>query len=191
MLYLFLGLAVFFGVHFMSSRREWRSNTLEMVGEKAFKGVYTFISFAGLALLIYGFGQYRAGGYISLWTPPKAMMHLNLLLSSLAMVMIFAANFKGGVIKSTLKHPFLIGIKTWALGHLLANGDVGSTLIFTSFLLYAVYNRIDHKKRGTLHPEKQPFGRGDVQAIALGVTVSAFLILGGHKWLIGVDAIAR
>jgi uncharacterized membrane protein len=191
MLFLLLGLAVFFGVHFMTSRRQWRSDTLEMVGEGVYKGVYSAISFVGLALIAYGFGAYRAEGYIPLWSLPKGFMHLNLLLSSLAMVMIFAANKHNGLIKSTLKHPFLIGIKTWALGHLLANGDMGSLLIFGSFLVYAVINRIQLKKRGIENPPKMPFGKGDIQAITIGVAVSAFLIMGGHKWLIGVSAIAR
>ena len=50
-------------------------------------------------------------------------------------------------IKAKLKHPFLVAIKTWALAHLIANGDLASIILFGSFLAYAVYDRITLKRR--------------------------------------------
>jgi gluconate 5-dehydrogenase len=48
-----------------------------------------------------------------------------------------------GRIKATLKHPMLVGIKLWALAHLIANGDLGSIVLFGSFLAWAAFDRID------------------------------------------------
>ena len=42
----------------------------------------------------------------------------------------------------------LAGVKTWAFAHLLSNGDLGSILLFGSFLAWAVYARIAAKRRG-------------------------------------------
>ena len=37
----------------------------------------------------------------------------------------------------------LVGVKTWAVAHLISNGDLGSIVLFGSFLAWAVY-RPDH-----------------------------------------------
>ena len=44
--------------------------------------------------------------------------------------------------QAQLKHPMLVGVKTWALAHLLSNGDLGSIVLFGSFLAWGVYDRI-------------------------------------------------
>ena len=41
----------------------------------------------------------------------------------------------------------LAGVKTWALAHLLSNGDLGSILLFGGFLAWGVYARIAAKRR--------------------------------------------
>ena len=63
-----------------------------------------------------------------------------------AFIFIVAA-YVPGQIKEKLKHPFLVAIKTWALAHLIANGDLASIILFGSFLAYAVYDRITLKRR--------------------------------------------
>ena len=63
-----------------------------------------------------------------------------------AFIFLVAA-YVPGKIKAKLKHPFLVAIKTWALAHLIANGDLASIILFGSFLAYAVYDRISLKHR--------------------------------------------
>ena len=41
----------------------------------------------------------------------------------------------------------LAGVKLWALGHLLANGDLASMILFGSFLAYGVVDMISSNKR--------------------------------------------
>ena len=41
----------------------------------------------------------------------------------------------------------LLAVKIWATAHLLANGDLGSILLFGSFLAWAVAARISAKRR--------------------------------------------
>ena len=77
------------------------------------------------------------------------MRHITIGLMLLASIFMAAA-FVPSHIKSKLKHPMLAGIKTWALAHLLSNGDLGSILLFGSFLAWGVYARIAAKRRGDL-----------------------------------------
>ena len=41
----------------------------------------------------------------------------------------------------------LAGVKLWATAHLLANGDLGSIILFGSILAWAVIDRISLKPR--------------------------------------------
>ncbi len=41
----------------------------------------------------------------------------------------------------------LLAVKIWATAHLLANGDLGSILLFGGFLAWAVSARISLKRR--------------------------------------------
>jgi uncharacterized membrane protein len=82
----------------------------------------------------------------------------------------------------------LIAIMLWALGHLLANGDLASLLLFGSFLAYAVYDRISVGQRHALGPLGEAKGGlpGDVAAIAGGLVLYALLLFWGHQKLTGV-----
>ena len=90
--------------------------------------------------------------------------------------------------RPTVKHPFLVAIKTWALAHLIANGDLASIILFGSFLAYAVYDRITLKRReptsligvpGTGPP------RNDVIAVVLGTVLYVVFLVWLHPLLIG------
>ena len=101
----------------------------------------------GLAIIIYGYGQYHAHELIQVWSPPAFMRHITEGLMLFA-VIFFTAAFIPSHIKAKLKHPMLAGVKTWALAHLLSNGDLGSILLFGAFLAWGVYARIAAKRRG-------------------------------------------
>ena len=63
-----------------------------------------------------------------------------------AIIFIVAAYIPGHI-KRVLKHPMLVGVKLWALAHLIANGDLGSIILFGSILAWAVFDRITLKRR--------------------------------------------
>ena len=46
------------------------------MGEGGYKIFYALVSLAGLALIAWGFADYRATGWIDVWTPPKAFKHI-------------------------------------------------------------------------------------------------------------------
>lgn len=184
-----LGLVLFLGAHSLPTVPERRAELVNRFGAGGYKGLFTVASLAGIVLIAVGFGLYRQSGYIPVWTPPRGMSHLTLLLMWLALI-AFASSGLPGEIKRRLKHPMLAGTKIWALAHLLANGDLGSMLLFGSFLAWAVYDRISVKRREPAAGAWIPpgFGRNDVLAILGGTVVWGLLIL-LHPWLIGVSVI--
>jgi len=77
---LVLGLAVFIGPHVLVSLRDARAHIIERVGLGAYKGLFSVVSVAGIALIAYGFSWYRATGWIEVWQPPAFMRHVTIAL---------------------------------------------------------------------------------------------------------------
>lgn len=190
---LILGLVLLIGTHAFTMARGPRARLRERMGEGAYKGIYSLLSLVGIVLVSIGYGQYRANGYIPVWDPPVWTRHLSLLLVWFAFV-AFVAAYLPGRIKSRLKHPMLAGVKIWALAHLISNGDLGSILLFGSFLAWAVAARISTKRRDEVvyhgGPAAAPMGwRNDVAAIAIGTLAYIAFAFWLHPWLIGVAVV--
>ena len=121
--------------------------------------------------------------------------HLALPLVWLAFVAMVSAYFPGRI-RRALKHPMLAGLKIWALAHLLANGDLGSIILFAALLAWAVVARIAAKRRDEVRdhggPVAEPAGwRNDVLAIAIGTAAYLAFLIWLHPLLIGVPALPR
>jgi uncharacterized membrane protein len=80
----------------------------------------------------------------------------------------------------------LVSIKIWAVAHLLANGDLASILLFGSFLVWAVFDRISVKRRAAPIPAAGPVAN-DVIAVVAGLAVYALFVWRLHEWLFGVS----
>jgi uncharacterized membrane protein len=187
---LILGLVVFLGSHAFSMARGPRAALVAKLGEGPYKGLYSLVSLAGIVLIAIGYGQYRQVGYIPVWDPPVWTRHLALLLVWVAFV-CFAAAYLPGRIKRHLKHPMLAGVKIWALAHLIANGDLGSILLFGSFLAWAVVARISVKRRDEAVEHGAPSGsslnlRNDALAVVVGTVAYIAFAVWLHPALIGV-----
>ena len=161
MLLMLSGLVLFIAVHTFTSLRAARAQLIGRLGDGPYRGLYSALSVVALVLIVYGFGTYRAGGMIPVWFPPRFMTHIAMTLLLVSMIALVAAYAPTGFIKSRLKHPMLVGVKAWALAHLLVNGDLGSILLFGSILGYAVFARISLKRRpDAVVPAATPFGKG-------------------------------
>ncbi len=186
---LIVGLLLFLGVH--STRvfaSDWRSQTVARLGEKPFKGIYALLSFAGLALLVWGYGQARQQG-VTLWNPPTAMRHIAALLTLVAFVLLAAAYVPGNQIKARWHHPMVLATKVWALAHLLANGSLAGTVLFGSSLLWSVLLFAASRKRDRREQTVYAAGTAGATAISVVVGVVAWAVFAFwlHRVLMGVS----
>ena len=186
---LVLGLAIFIGVHLVTTARGFRAALIARVGEWPYKGAYTLASLAGLLLIAWGFATYRATGWVVVWTPPAFARHIVVAAMWPAMILMVAAYIPGSI-KTTLKHPMLVAVKLWAVSHLVANGDLGSIVLFGAILAWAVYDRITLKHRTDPGGPPIPIGgrRNDVMAIVVGTIVYFAIGFVFHPLVIGVPA---
>ncbi|MGL4495109.1 MAG: NnrU family protein [Beijerinckiaceae bacterium] len=190
---LIAGLMIFFAGHAVTMARSLRASLIQAMGEGPYKLAYSAASAIGLVMIVWGFASYRASGYIPVWTPPKALTHIALLLN-VPVFILLAAAYLPGRIKTAAKHPMLLAVKIWATAHLLANGDLGSMLLFGAFLAWAVIARISAKKRGESIPGNAlvaPSARNDGLAIVVGLAAYALVAFWLHPLLIGVPVISR
>jgi len=180
------GLVLFIGAHVFIALRPQRAAVIAAIGEWPYKGALSLISLAGLFLIFKGFGAYLEAGPIPLWSPPRFMRHITEALMLPACIFL-ASTYLPGHIKRVVKHPMLTAVKTWALAHLLVNGDVGGILLFGSLLAWAVYDRITLKHRSDPGGPPIPDGgyRNDIAAVIVGLILYAALALVFHPLVVG------
>lgn len=189
---LIIGLAIFLGIHSLRIvAPRWRQAQIARLGEQPWKLAYSALSAVGLALIVWGYGVARATPVV-LWNPPTGMRHVAGLLTLVAFVFLAAAYVPRNHFKARFHHPMVLGVKAWALGHLLANGTVADLLLFGGFLIWAVCSFIAARRRDRLAATTYAAGtaRGTLIAILAGTLAWALFAFWLHGVLIGVRPFA-
>jgi uncharacterized membrane protein len=85
----------------------------------------------------------------------------------------------------------LAGTMLWAVAHLIANGDLGSIILFGAVLIWAIYDRISLKSRSDAGAPPIPVGGAgnDILAVVVGIIAYAALALVFHPRVIGAAVI--
>jgi uncharacterized membrane protein len=189
---LVIGLVLFIGAHVFVTFRAQRDAVVARIGEWPYKGVMALVSLIGIILIAYGFGAYRATSWIDVWYPPRWTFYITQILMWPASICVVAAYSRGNIWRK-LKHPMLVGVKTWAVAHLISNGDLGSIVLFGSFLAWAVYDRITLKRRTDPGAPPIPVGghRNDVIALVIGTILYLALGLVFHPMVVGIPVFGR
>jgi uncharacterized membrane protein len=186
-----LGLVLFLGAHVFVTMREQRDALIKAIGAGPYRGLFSLVSLVGIVLIGYGFAWYRSDGLIPVWSPPGWTRHIVEVLMWPASILVVAAYIPGNI-KRAVGHPMLVGVKTWAVAHLTANGDLGGIILFGAVLLWAGYDRATLKRRTDPGAPPIPVGgvKNDIAAIVVGTIVYLALGLVFHPIVIGLPAFA-
>jgi uncharacterized membrane protein len=192
LLVLIVGLVIFIGAHVFVTRREARAAVIARIGLMPYRVLFGLVSLAGIVVIAWGFADYRATGYIQVWSPPQWMRYVTQLLVWPAIIFATAAYVRGDIARK-LKHPLLVGIKLWAFAHLLSNGDLGGIILFGAILGWAVFDRITLKHRSDAGAPAIPYGgrRNDMIAVVAGTILYLALGLVFHPLFIGIPVFGR
>jgi uncharacterized membrane protein len=188
MAYLVLGLVLFLGTHSLRIvANDWRTQTIARVGEMPFKGVYSLVSIIGFALVVWGFSVARETP-LMLWMPPRGLRHAAALLTLIAFVLLAATYLPSNAIKARFHHPMVLAVKTWALAHLLANGNLAHVVLFGSFLVWGVLCFIAARRRDRAQNTVYPAGssKGTVTTLVVGSLAWAIFALWLHGLILGI-----
>lgn len=189
MLQLLIGIVLFFGMHSASIVALPLRDRIVASGENAWKGIYALASLAGIVLMVRGYSDLKATPTV-LYVAPLWLRHVAALLL-LPVFVFFAASYLPGRIKKALKHPQLAAVKLWALAHLLVNGTLADVLLFGSFLVWAVVDRVSLKSRPERPlPGAPESGANDIIAVVLGLALYFVFAFWAHEWLFGMRPFA-
>ena len=187
--FLILGLVLFLGIHSVRIVADgWRTRFIATRGLMAWKGLYSVIAIAGFVLICVGFGQARQLP-VALWMPPRWTHGVAASLTLLAFLLITAAYVPGNGIKSRVQEPMILGVKCWALGHLLANGTLADVVLFGSFLVWSVldFRAAKQRRRAGMEPAiAAPRAARTVVTLVVGVLAWTLFAFHLHLLLIGV-----
>jgi uncharacterized membrane protein len=172
---LVIGVLLWIGAHWF---KRLAPNARANLGDKG-RGIVAILIVVSLILMIIG---YRQADVIPVWNPPSFLTHINNLLMAVAIV-IFATGHTKGRLRGRIRHPMLISVKTWAIAHLLVNGDLASIILFGGMLFWAVVSVIMINKSDTwIRPEP---GEGGTLKFAL-ISVAMFAVIIGIHMALGV-----
>jgi uncharacterized membrane protein len=175
-LLLILGIVLFVGAHWF---KRLSPDSRAAMGENAGKGIMAVVMLAGLILLIIG---YRNAGFVNVWIPPAFMTHIANLLVLIGF-WFFALSAIPGTMSARVRHKQLTGVKAWAVGHLLVNGDLASILLFGSMLAWAVVSVIlINKAQPTWERPANASVKNDGIAFVVGLVLYG-VVAAIHTWL--------
>lgn len=172
---LILGLALWWGAHLFKRVAPGPRGRMGEAG----KGVVAIALVASVALMVIG---YRGADFIYVWQPPAFLTHVNNLLMILAFY-LYAASGAKTWITTKIRHPQLTGFKTWAVAHLLVNGDLAAIVLFGGLLAWAVVTVIilNRAAREWIPPQQAPM-RKEITAVVATIAVVA-VVMALHNWL--------
>lgn len=184
MILLILGVLLWSAAHLMkAAARPMRQSIVDAVGEDKYPGVFALVIVTSLVFMVLG---WQNASISLVYAPPVWGRHLTWTAMLISMI-LFAGSGMGGNIKRLLRHPQLTGVIVWSVGHLFANGDSASIVLFGGIGLWAIAEIVSINKRDGAweKPEPSPIGKD------IGVVVAGFVgyiaIFFAHPYLFGVS----
>ena len=125
-------------LHLVAAVPSLKSRIRQRVGEKAYGPLFGLASILGIVIIVLG---WRSSDFVFVYDPPEWGRHANYLLTLIAFVFLGIFLFRGSW-RQKVRFPMAFAAIFWATGHLLANGDLASIILFGGFLAYAVLHII-------------------------------------------------
>lgn len=172
---LILGLVLWSGGHFF---KRIAPDARAQMGPKG-RGPIALVLLAGIILMVIG---YRMADGAVFWGRHPATVGINNLLMLLALYLFAVSGMKTGLARK-FRHPMLAGVKTWAIAHLLVNGDLASFILFGGLLAWAV-GEVIVINRTTPEWTPPPPAPMRKEVIAVVATLVLYAVIAAiHTWL--------
>ena len=162
---LVVALVLFGMVHLIPAMPAVKERAVAAAG-RAYGPVYGVASLVLFVAAIWSFRQIVPEALYDVrgWGRPA-----NFGLSLLGFICLGIFIFRGSW-RNRLRHPMALAILFWALGHLLANGDVATTLLFAGFALMALLHAVLRQVNGLVANEPAREGH-NMLSILTGVAL--------------------
>lgn len=148
----------------------------------AYGAAFGLAALASVGLIIVG---WRMAEFVSVYEPPSWGRHVTFALLLVAFLCLGIFIFRGAL-RQKLRSPMSIAVVFWGTGHLFANGDRASLILFGGMIAYG----LAHFIIGTLNgyrPSPEVRDGHDVLSLLGGVALYGLMIQ-LHGTIIGVPA---
>ena len=152
----------------------------QRIGERAFGAGFGVTSLAGIAVIVLG---WRMSDFVAVYDPPVWGRHVDYGLTLIAFICLGIFLFRGSL-RQTLRFPMAIAAICWAIGHLFANGDMRSLILFGGILAYGLAHLLVGLGNG-VRPSPEVRGGHNLMSILSGVALYGVMTQ-LHPILIGV-----
>jgi len=151
--------SLFAVTHIVPSHGSVRSGLVEKMGELGFRAVYSLVSIVTLGGAIWIFAANRGLGPL-LWQSPGwlyPLIYILVLLAFLLLALMLANPSPAGMMPAAMeprgvlritRHPMNMGVASFSLAHLIANGALGDVFFFGSLFVvgFAGAYHMDQRK---------------------------------------------
>jgi len=173
------GLVLFFRTH-MIPITAVKPLLISRLGGGLYSGLFSLLALLGLIVVIYGF---QITNTTTLWSPLPYSREITFVLMPIAVIFLMPGSGRTNFFQK-FKHPMFIGILIWAFTHLLANGDLRSALLFSSFALYCIVDMMFTKNITNTANVAYPMSN-DFIFIGMGLVAYTFVVY-FHQYIAGV-----
>lgn len=182
-----LGVLLWSFTHFIPSLFAGpRKKLIGRFGENAYKGLFLLLMVLAIYLVISG---WKAAVPESVYLPPAWGRHATALLMLIGFVLFFAP-YPPNNIRRLLRHPQLTGVVLWGVGHLLANGEARSIVLFGGFAAWALLEMVLINRRDGAWIRPEPVPRKNDLLLVAGGVAAYLLVAFSHRWLFGFSPFA-
>ena len=183
-----LGVLLWSLVHiFPGLSKDFRKNLIGRYGEYSYKGIFTLVMVVAIFLIISGWASMtpEAPEVLAMhYTPAEWGGHAAAFFILIGFI-LFLAPYAPNNIKRILRHPQLIGVVCWGVGHLLAVGTTRSLVLFGGLSVWAILEvfLINRRDGQWIKPEKASFNN-DFSMVLFSV-LAYLMFLYTHHMLFG------
>lgn len=172
---LIIGVLLWSSVHLYPSLfPQRREQMVEKLGKK-YQGIYAAVIVFSIVLMVLG---WKATIPEQVYNSPAWGRHLHMLTMVFAILLLGAGSSKGiSRIKQYIRHPMLTGVVVWGIGHLLANGDIRSLILFGGLTIWAIVNQITINRRDGAWVKPAEIAGVKREGILVAITIVVYLVL--------------
>ena len=179
MILLALAVGLFALTHLVPSMPVIKSKLQTRLGSR-YGALFGITALVSVVLIIAG---WRMSEFVPVYEPPSWGWHVTFVMVLIAFLCLGIFIFRGKL-RQKLRSPLSIGVLCWGIGHLFANGDLASLILFGGMTCYG----LAHLVLGQLNdyrPSPEVRGGHDVLSILGGVALYGLMIQ-LHGAIIGV-----
>jgi len=188
-----IGVLIWSLVHFVPSLAAgFKKSMIDRFGEYPYQGAFTVLMIISLYLIISGWGSMtpvEPDELAAIYTAPEWGGHAAALLVLVGFI-LFLAPYPPNNIKRMMRHPQLIGVMCWGVGHLVAIGTARSIVFFGGLTLWAVIEivLINRRDGQWVKPARAPF-KNDVAMVLFSVLAYLAFLFTHHLLFGGTNLI--